>query len=214
MLIFFCSLSLQWVPTTPSGNHWRSFSGFKPDLAKLPLPDTLTQVTILPLSALYSSTLAVEPLAESCTQSLMIAGWVPYWSAGQSRYFKKNNILLNVMISSPPGQNEKSMLKPILVFDTLLRLGKLYHITWEVHGSGKSRNMRCKQCWFFLYSLNVMIEKIFTIPKIKEVPDVRHLRHSALSSEELCALLSSEVKALSSTSRPKLKVKRECWAWV
>jgi hypothetical protein len=80
------------------------------DFTKVPMPPNLTKVYEGPISAIYSVGETVEATVETSQKLLQAAGWQPYGSAGDSRYYKQNAVLLHVTISSAPAQGGKTMI--------------------------------------------------------------------------------------------------------
>lgn len=80
------------------------------DLAKVPLPPNPTKVYVGPITAMYTVGEPVAATAETSQQLLLAAGWQPYGSAGDTRYYKQNAVLLQVTVSSAPAQGGKTMI--------------------------------------------------------------------------------------------------------
>ena len=80
------------------------------ELSKLPLPPNLTPVYVGPITAMYTTTEPVPATAETCQKLLQAAGWQPYGSAGDTKYYKQNAVLIQVTVSSAPAQGGKTMI--------------------------------------------------------------------------------------------------------
>ncbi|MEZ0276977.1 MAG: hypothetical protein ACAH88_18860 [Roseimicrobium sp.] len=80
------------------------------DLSKLPLPPNLTPVYVGPITAMYTTTEAVPATVETCDKLLKAAGWQTYGSAGDTKYYKQNAVLVQVTVSSAPAQGGKTMI--------------------------------------------------------------------------------------------------------
>jgi hypothetical protein len=80
------------------------------ELSKLPLPPNLTSVYVGPITAMYTTTEPVLATAETCEKLLTAAGWKPYGSAGDTKYYKQNSVLIQATVSSAPAQGGKTMI--------------------------------------------------------------------------------------------------------
>jgi hypothetical protein len=80
------------------------------DLTKLKLPSGTTKVYVGPLTAMHVTAAPVAATAEECRKILSAEGWVPYGSAGDTVYYKKNAVQLQVTVASAPAQGGKTMI--------------------------------------------------------------------------------------------------------
>lgn len=80
------------------------------DLTKMKLPAGTTKVYVGPLTSMYVTGSAVAATAEESRKLLSAEGWVPYGSAGDTIYYKKNAVQLQVTVGSAPAQGGKTMI--------------------------------------------------------------------------------------------------------
>ncbi len=73
----------------------------------LPVPDGAESHYVADTQAAYVTTAAADQTREQCDRLLLDLGWKPYSSSGNTRYFKKNAVLLATSVStfdSAPGE--------------------------------------------------------------------------------------------------------------
>lgn len=80
------------------------------NFSKLPRPGGTKPVYVGDSATLYVTDAAVASTAEECRKLLLADGWVPYGTAGDSAWFKKNAVRLTVTVSSAPAQGGKTMI--------------------------------------------------------------------------------------------------------
>ena len=79
------------------------------DARTLPQPAAATVLYEAPVSIAYVTRAPVASVAKQVEEALVAAGWKPYGSAGDSRYYKQNAIRLLATTSTAPAQGGKTV---------------------------------------------------------------------------------------------------------
>jgi hypothetical protein len=77
---------------------------------KLPVPSDVKPVYVGDSAAMYVTDAAVPATADAVRKLLLAQGWAPYGAAGDSVWFKQNNIRITATVSSAPAQGGKTMI--------------------------------------------------------------------------------------------------------
>jgi hypothetical protein len=77
---------------------------------QLPVPSDAKKVYVGDSAAMYVTEAAVPATADAVRKLLLAQGWVPYGAAGDSVWFKQNNIRITATVSSAPAQGGKTMI--------------------------------------------------------------------------------------------------------
>jgi hypothetical protein len=80
------------------------------DLSKLPVPPGCEQSYAFPTTAAYVAPESAEATVAEVDKLLLAAGWVPYGSAGDTRYYKQNAVKLLATVMAAPAQGGKTMI--------------------------------------------------------------------------------------------------------
>jgi hypothetical protein len=104
-------VSLSVIPFEQNGVSVRlqNLGNVKP--GKLPVPSGAKPVYVGDPTAMYETQAAVSATADAIRNLFVAQGWVPYGSAGDTDYFKKNAILATSTVSSAPAQGGKTMIQ-------------------------------------------------------------------------------------------------------
>lgn len=78
---------------------------------KLPVPPGAKPVYVGDPTAMYDTDAAVAATADAIRKLFVAQGWVPYGTAGDTDYFKKNAILATSTVSSASAQGGKTMIQ-------------------------------------------------------------------------------------------------------
>lgn len=76
----------------------------------LPVPDGVDVLSVDDTQVTYTTAVAAKKTREQCDRLLLDLGWEPYGSAGDSRYFKKNAILVSARVATFDNQPGKTFL--------------------------------------------------------------------------------------------------------
>jgi hypothetical protein len=74
------------------------------DLKEVPMPANAEKMYDFPGISMLKSPDSVEETTKACRELMLKAGWSPYGGAGDSTYFRKNAMQVNVNVMSAPGQ--------------------------------------------------------------------------------------------------------------
>src|SRR5438132_3217793 len=103
-----------FVSVTPTGDgnvsvRLQNQGNVKP--GKLPVPPGAKPVYVGDSTAMYETAAAVAATADAIRSLFVAQGWVPYGTAGDSDYFKRNAILTTATVSSAPARGGKTMIQ-------------------------------------------------------------------------------------------------------
>jgi hypothetical protein len=80
-------------------------------LEELPVPPDSTKLYSFPASAAYVTPNPVDATAAALAELLAKAGWEPYGTAGDSRFYKQNAIRLTATVGTAPAQGGKTTIQ-------------------------------------------------------------------------------------------------------
>jgi hypothetical protein len=80
------------------------------NLAKLPLPAGTSKVYAGPLTLMHVIDAPAADIVAKCRELVMAEGWEPYGSAGDTAYFRRNGVKLQMNVVTAPAQGGKTMI--------------------------------------------------------------------------------------------------------
>jgi hypothetical protein len=80
-------------------------------LDKLPLPKAAKSLFAGPTSAMFVADTPAKETADACKKLLLADGWLPYGTAGDTQFFKKNAVRLSAFITAAPAQGGKTTIQ-------------------------------------------------------------------------------------------------------
>ena len=79
-------------------------------LEDVPVPASAEKMYAFTNVVMYKSAKSVEETAKACEEQMTKAGWVPYGGAGDTVYYRKNAVQVDVNVMIAPGQGGATMI--------------------------------------------------------------------------------------------------------